>query len=353
MANPLNYYTAYLYYRQLTITAAAGNGIAVGYTVGANGTIDTDALVTAGKMLADAKDVRIVKWDSVQELWVKWNGTSWVEDTDKVGLDFDTTDRDTGTDTFNTVSTKFWFRAQNAIAAEGTDTDYYLVYGDSDSALTLERDYEKVYLLWDDFPGSTLDTTNKWTVITGAVTVDSGNLVLTSTTGTRGEIESQLNRAQSVCIVTKFYSSDTVPESTHFCSLKKPSDWTYRGGDTYGSAVGNPARFTTGNEGVYTVTGLTGLAALTSWHYYRLLWESGSSKLYQDGSIQATHTTNVPTENQSVVFQEGAVNGDIGYVDWVLLRDFTTTEPTTSFGDETEGGGAAAAPTLMLLGVGT
>jgi len=79
---------------------------------------------------------------------------------------------------WNTGSTKIWFKTQAAISANSSDENYYLYHGNA-SAGSPPADGLNVYLFHDDFPGSAVDT-SKWTVTRGTATVSSGILTLNS-----------------------------------------------------------------------------------------------------------------------------------------------------------------------------
>ncbi|MDR7523494.1 MAG: hypothetical protein QN168_13650 [Armatimonadota bacterium] len=98
--------TGFLYRRRIVIVAP--NGVPAGYSVPV--TFDHQALVQSGKSLANGNDVRIRYW----------TGTEWVE-LDRV-LDIQST--------WNTTTTRVWFRLQAPIPSGGTSVHYFLHYGD-------------------------------------------------------------------------------------------------------------------------------------------------------------------------------------------------------------------------------
>lgn len=89
------------------ITVRAQNAVAAGYAVPV--TFNHASLVTAGKSLANGDDVRVRYW----------NGSAMIE-LDRV-LD--------PTSAWNRTTTTLWFPLQSAIAAGGTNANYYLYYG--------------------------------------------------------------------------------------------------------------------------------------------------------------------------------------------------------------------------------
>jgi hypothetical protein len=116
----------YIYRQPVTITNNVASTLPAGYSAGIN--LDTASLVSAGKMLADCSDLRIVYL----------NGSSWVE-----------LDRDVVND--GTSSTQVWFKLQAPIGASpSADDDYYLYYGNH-AASNPPANKSNVYLWFDDF----------------------------------------------------------------------------------------------------------------------------------------------------------------------------------------------------------
>lgn len=120
------------------ITVSAGAAAVPGdYSVSV--VIDHAALVAAGKSLASGNDLRIARW----------NGTTWTE-LDRV--------IDPGS-SWNTATTRIWFRSSAPIAAQGQDESYSLHYGNP-AAGSPPASADNVFLFHDDFESATLD---KWT----------------------------------------------------------------------------------------------------------------------------------------------------------------------------------------------
>jgi len=98
----------YLYRRKMTIVNNnAVNSISAKFTV--NFTINTQQMVSAGKLQAGGDDFRTVWWNS--------SSSSWLE-LDRLN-----------TTNFNTASTTIKFRTQTSIAAGSSDSNYYIYYG--------------------------------------------------------------------------------------------------------------------------------------------------------------------------------------------------------------------------------
>ena len=113
--------TKYRYRKQITITAPAGKTVPVGYPI--NLAEDQDALETAGRLLANRNDWRIVYW----------GGSSWTDLPRQIISD-----------------TQTMFGAQAAVSAGTTNTDHYLYYGNASEATskvpTSEADWNDIYV---------------------------------------------------------------------------------------------------------------------------------------------------------------------------------------------------------------
>jgi hypothetical protein len=150
----------YAYRRRITVTAGT---VAVPAGYSASVVFNHLALVVAGRSLASGDDVRILYW----------TGTTWVE-LDRF--------KDIPT-TWNSTTTRVWFRLQAPIAAMGVDSNYYLHYGDLSASLPpANGDY--VFLDYED--GTTLaDWTRRDTVggCNSAYATSADGFVFTSTSG--------------------------------------------------------------------------------------------------------------------------------------------------------------------------
>jgi hypothetical protein len=129
------------------VTPGGGSAtLDAGYSISL--TLDTQALVSATKMLTDGSDLRVVYW----------NGSGWTE-LDRVVEDM------------NTDHTRVWFKTQAAIA--GSDDNYYLYYGNP-LAGSPPDDWAGVYAVGDDFNDGTLASGLITSTAGGATIVESG-----------------------------------------------------------------------------------------------------------------------------------------------------------------------------------
>jgi len=142
----------YDYNRQISIVNNVASTLGSGYSICV--TIDTASMVSAGKMMTNGNDLRIVWWNSTSESYVEL-------------------DRANETN-FNSASTKIWFKLQRGIAASSSDNNYYLYYG-YPSAVNPPNDWAKVYNVGDNF--------NDGTITSGLNTTTSGVASITETGG--------------------------------------------------------------------------------------------------------------------------------------------------------------------------
>jgi len=217
--------------------------------------------------------------------------------------------------------TIFWIKIPNIPTNPSTAT-IYIYYGNPTATNISNGD--STFIFFDHFEGTSLNL-NKWVIRQGDVDIIDSNLILTGTSGTRGLIDglTSFSYPKALYVRVKLLSTHT---NTHFCSMRKPNDWTYRAGDGYDHGA-NPYSFETWNAGAKTQTYNIHLATPTNYHLYKIFWKMGSSKWYQNDTLIVEHTTNVPTVDQVVVFYEGDRSGS-AYIDWVFVREWIDPEPT-------------------------
>ena len=259
-----------------------------------------------------------VDFDDVRWTWYNTSSNSEVE-------------CDYWIESYSSNHATFWVEVPS-IPSSGNST-IYIYYGKSDATTTSNGD--NTFIFFDDFPGTSLDT-NKWVVRQGDVSVADSQLKLTGGEATRGLIDGLTAISIGAALHLKAKGSTTTVANHHFVAMRKSNDWNYKAGDLYGDTSANKANFHTRDAGSTTATSLT-LNSLDSWHTYKLTWKSGESKIYQDDTLEATHTTNVPTVDNVVVFYEGTVSGQDVYVDWCFVRKYVSPEPSHgSWGSEEE-----------------
>ena len=134
---------SYGYKQQITVTAGS-TAVPSGYSTLL--TFNHSALVAAGKALNTGDDLRVLFW----------NGGSFVE------LDRALDDGSS----WDNASTSIWIQTQTAIAASGTDMNYFIYYGNS-GATGPPANKSNIFLFWDDFESETIGSVpSAWTEVT-------------------------------------------------------------------------------------------------------------------------------------------------------------------------------------------
>jgi uncharacterized repeat protein (TIGR01451 family)/PGF-CTERM protein len=70
----------------------------------------------------------------------------------------------------------------------------------------------------------------------------------------------------------------------------------------------------------------------TNWHVWEERWKSGEGKIYKDGSLLHTKTDYIP--NDAIPIRLFIWENSVGRFDWVLVRKYTSPEPTLSLSAE-------------------
>jgi type II secretory pathway pseudopilin PulG len=173
--------------RQITVTAV--DAVAASYAVML--TFDHAALVSAGTSLADGNDVRVRYW----------NGTAYTE-LDRF-LD--------PTSTWNSSTTKIWFRLQTALSAGATSTAYYLYYGNPQAGPP-PANPDNIFLDYED--GTTLDGWTRRDSNSGTYTTSSSDGFVTTVPATGGSNDyRELSKTAPHTNVEIFYGAWLGPTS--------------------------------------------------------------------------------------------------------------------------------------------
>jgi len=298
--------------KQLTISAAAGNGVSSGYSVKFTAS-GADAADIYNDSLASGNDFRVAYY----------NGSTWTE------LDRDLV-------TFTSSSIEVWFKLQAAITAGSSDTNYYLYYGNS-GAGSPPATLSNVYEFWEPFTNLT-----NWTNYRGTPSVSGGILTLDPSEATHSN--SSWGTGHRLEIYAK-------PNETN-----KRDDIGFRSVDAdFGTASGNGIGYQIYENTYYyadTIAAGSGptqtqigtyTAAYATWAFN---WLSGSAKFYTNGVLKATHTANVPSASCYVYLASRNASGGTVLVDWVKVRDLVATEPMVAAGTETGEGGQYRYPVI-------
>ena len=293
--------------KQITITNNAGSSLSSGYS--ACVTENTASLISAGKMLSNGNDLRIVYWNS--------SSSSWVElDRDVLNL--------------NTSSTKIWFKTQASIAASGSDSNYYMYYN-CPNAGSPPTNNNNVYLFYNDFGEGTIDS-SKWAIVSGIPTAENGQLNL------QGSVE-----LRSVASFARAYvweqdiSAQADGQMSRVCAIYADSGNNYHAHvDSYGfrlhradggfdTQIGNTAPYVRPSNHLlrFTITSNTIRVELLNKADSSVTWDTG------------TVTDSTQTGTRPIAFRYSQTSGTIHYHhDNIKVRSYVSPEPTTSQGTE-------------------
>jgi hypothetical protein len=308
---------SYAFRQQITVTAgtvAVPNGYSVSVT------FDHASLVTAGESLANGDDMRVVFCNSCS------GSTGWVE-LDRV-LD--------ESSAWNSATTKIWLKTRAAIAASGSDGNYYL-YRSNPAATNPPANAMNVYLLHDNFPGSSLDA-SKWTLVSGTATVAGGLLTVNA-------------NSRVFATATYAFGTNTRWEARIRLSANNAADFNYLTATTQADYGGNDwvafwsngtNHFVENNAGGVITTNTYAPSTPTAFHVYAINREGTTNvRYFQDVTQVGNITTNVPTVNLRFLFYN-LTAAQTQIYDWVKVRRYVTPEPTTALGN-------AQAPTAVKL----
>ena len=275
-------------------------------------TVDTATLISDGKMRSDCGDIRFVDSDDSTKL------SYWIES----GC--------------NTSSTKIWVKVPS-IPASSTKT-IYMYYGNPSASS--ESDGEVVFEFFDDFEGDAIDT-SKWggniadfSISNSIISCsESSKWIYTKTfqisdgiveakvkidSGARGSLHARTNQ------VDTYYATDV---NSYNINYRYPNgDVRARLWSSSGETILNTASYTHDTE----------------WHIARLIL-NGSQITFEyeklDGSNKYSYSTTDTTYSSGYIglATDGMDSGAV-YYDWILVRKYTDPEPTTSVGNEEEGG---------------
>jgi type II secretory pathway pseudopilin PulG len=306
------------------ITVRARDAVAAGYAVAL--TLNHAALVAAGKSQASGDDVRVRYW----------TGSAWVE-LDRV-LD--------PTSAWNTTTTKIWFRLQAPIAANATDSSYYLYYGNlADGAPPARGD--NVFLDYQD--GTTLDGWTRRDNLPGTTSTSATDgFVFQASSGT-GYRELTKNVPNSdVEIFWGFWSATTDAQNGHDTGVSARLSDTGAG---YRLTVGDPnnqflrIHYWTAWGGTGGVIGSVKATTVPGHDYFGRFYLVGSSlqAKYWDATTQEPAGWMLSTTDTSVASGNhfGQVDGSSTPEDHrhrtLIIRPRVALEPVVSLGPETSG----------------
>jgi hypothetical protein len=301
------------YRKQVTVTNAIASyqtKILVGESSGASG----EEVDCGGKCQADFDDLRFTGSDGTTLL------DYWIESI-------------TGT-TPNQLAT-VW--VENGATPS---TTCYMYYGKADATAVSNGD--NTFIFFDDFPGSSLNT-SKWTS-GGTVSVSGGECTMgvgsgwnTITSNTVVGVNTRFYaRSKSTIIVDYIGMLGVVKDGYNYHHIMNTAGantrlWSYKDGANYQDRD-------------------SGVAKDTSYHIWQTCRNSNTNVLfYRDGSLRYTESTTVMTYDASIWL--GAYNPGQLVADYCFIAKYQATEPTWgSWGSEVYNVEVSVSPTTYNFG---
>lgn len=298
------------YKRPLTVSSTLA--APAGYVAALS--LDTAALVAAGKLRADMRDLHVLYRD----------GDRYAELFRQV-------------ESPNSASSLVRFRLQRAIAASGTDAGYLVTYG-NDMAAAAPSDPAQVYDLYDGFeyPTSAIPYQG-WNTIRGSATM--------ATAGGQGRSGAALNLNSN----TGDFWRDLIRYTTfptNFCLVAFfKDDLDASRNDWIAPVVGDSGA---GDVGVYTgVAGSTydyfplggawSASAVTrtaGWHRYEFRRYGGTMTYMVDGTTIGTAADTRTYTGLMIRSGNSSAYASNAYWDDVSLRQYLSPEPSAALGAE-------------------
>jgi len=305
------------------ITVRAQNAVAAGYAVPV--TFNHASLVTAGKSLASGDDVRVRYW----------NGSAMVE-LDRV-LD--------PTSAWNTATTTLWFPLQAAIAATGTNANYYLYYGNLSDANPPAYG-PNVFLDYQD--GTALDGWVRRDILSGTYTTSATDGFVFQASATNGIRELTKNVPHGdVEIFWGFWNNTTDAANGNQAGVGARLSDTGTGylltpGDNTNSNL--RIRYVTSWGSSGSVIGSVAGSVTTGQSYYGRFYLVGSSlqgKVWRVGTAEPGWQLSISNSNVSSGNHYGQVDRNTSPMDHrhrtMIIRPRVALEPVVTLGAEAAG----------------
>ncbi|MFX0167246.1 MAG: DUF2341 domain-containing protein, partial [Candidatus Hodarchaeota archaeon] len=330
------YNTDWGYHKKITITTSSVI-IPSGYTVSL--TFDHESLVSAGKSRVDGDDLRLVYW----------NGSDWKE-----------LDRmlDPGS-SWNSNSTKIWFKTQNAIAASSFDNNYFLYYGNSLTG-PAPNNSDNIFFFYDGFESGDFGAWNDTYTSPGDTITIASSPVHNGVYASEYYVDTGDSNPGSVYAISNFTGQQSF-HSTYWIYL--PSDYS---GEEYIANLQFYGRYSGSSRQVGSITIPTNLEpyiqiydpsvptyyfymgntplTLGEWHRLEikliLSATNGRAELWQDGvltvnesSISIVHDS-IDEKMVGIYWRPSNTGNDTVYIDDCFDKLWIDPEPTTTLGNE-------------------
>lgn len=248
------------------------------------------------------------------------------------------------------ANTKVWVKLPS-IPSSGTYI--YAYYGNPSASVSSDHDGEKVFEFFDDFSGTSLDTT-KWeemnssqgstTLNSGTATVNSNGLDWWGTTDTSYSIVNKTNLGTAYTAEAKIDGIDLTGSYPRYFGLRNSSATNSKMfvflGDSDESHISNVYRETTGGSAGYYGDN-TGQIIGSAPYHNKFTTNGNTVSAYHQETLTFSRTVTDWNLTQ-IAFTDTETGSGGTVIDWVIARKFSSTQPTTTTQSEEIGPGPIA-----------
>lgn len=286
-------------------------------------TVPNDVVEFGGKCNSDFSDIRFTSSDGSTKL------DYWIEESNSSDYAI------------------FWFK-MDSISSASTNV-MYVYYGND--AATSESDAEKMWLFYDGFDGSSLNTT-KWVGDTAYASVSGGILTYNSATTADRIIyqNSTTYPKRQYNVAVRWKGKFMAPYAGAYSSVGLHS----QGDDALSiQSRGESTPFkslTAVKDGSITkpATGFTTDAFIT----FEVRWNSSAASYFamDDECFNSPLTTNIPVDSMGVFVHDYGVSNKYVQVDWIIMRICVMPEPSNGEWGSEELASGCVSLELILTG---
>ncbi|MFX1524360.1 MAG: DUF2341 domain-containing protein, partial [Promethearchaeota archaeon] len=319
------------YHKTITVTSSSAT-VPSDYAVSLN--FDHESLVSAGRSNVNGDDVRVVYW----------NGSDWQE-----------LDRmiDPGS-SWNSSSTKIWFKTQAAIAVSSFDNNYYLYYGNT-LAGSPPTNSDNIFLFYDDFESGNFNLWDGNNTDSGDSITVSSDMVHTGNYSAKAQVDDvenaqamiwkDINGSTSLFTEIYIYLDPSFYTSDHV-TIMQIVDMSAGWQNLLSATIYQDMSLYMWNDYVDEAYGFqaTNNISTGTWHLLEMQATfsetNGEARLWMDGNLEVEQTSINLSDSNSIRFCEGYYWGspknetNTFYIDNTYLRSYVYPEPVLALGTE-------------------
>lgn len=204
-----------------------------------------------------------------------------------------------------------------------------LFYGNS--LATAKSSASDTFDFYDTFPGSSLDTSVKWTLVNGTATVSGSLLTLGSVTQNTMAVTQSTWGVGYIVEMQQYHASNNQMINGFNDSTPLRAAWL-------GASGANSNDYVTTHNGSTSTTTLDGVnRSGTTFYKYAVARDTSEVRFYVNDALRQTVTTTLPAGNISIgVYSE--INSGNVVIDWVRLRKITALSGSLTSYERRSGG---------------